>query len=69
MIIPYNVTAESNVLTTFNSPETYPMGVEWYENILLVTSITNDKIYKVDPTNGEVISSFDSPGSGPMDFA
>lgn len=45
------------------------MGVEWYENILLVTSITNDKIYKVDPTNGEVISSFDSPGSGPMDFA
>ena len=45
------------------------MGVEYYEDILLVTSIIYDEIYKVDPSNGELISSFASPGSGPMDFA
>ena len=69
MIIPNIGIAESNVITTFDSPETFPMGVEYYENNLLVTSITTDSIYKVNPSNGEVISSFDSPGDGPMDLA
>jgi len=44
------------------------MGIEYYQDILLVTSITNDEIYKLNPTNGEEISSFASP-SNPMDFA
>ena len=45
LLILNTVIADSDVTSTFDSPETYPMGVEYYENNLLVTSITTDIIF------------------------
>lgn len=46
---------------TLNAPGDNPIGLAWDGQYLWNTDINSDMIYKINPTNGNVIHSFESP--------
>jgi DNA-binding beta-propeller fold protein YncE len=56
-----------DVILSFNSPGQYPFGLTWDGEYLWTTNYDIDEkgiIYKLDPSDGSVITSFNSPISG-----
>lgn len=53
----------------FQAPGPQPDGLAWDGAYLWITSDVNQRIYKVNPANGSVITSIPSPGSMPTGLA
>ena len=51
-------------IDTLPAPGSQPTGLTWDGNNFWVGSHTTGIIYKIDPINGSVITSFDAPGFG-----
>ena len=56
---------KSNYTTYFASPDSYPYGLTWDGQYLWLAGNNQARIYKLNPSTGEVISSFASPNSAP----
>lgn len=46
------------VISSFNTPGTYPRGLAWDGANIWIGDINSNKIYKINPSNGTVLSSF-----------
>jgi outer membrane protein assembly factor BamB len=55
--------------SSFASPDSSPRGLAWDGTNLWLAGNSTDKIYKLNPSTGEVISSFASPDSLPQGLA
>jgi hypothetical protein len=55
-----------DVILSFDSPSDYPTGLAWDGQYLWCITTENDsaisKIYRLDPLDGSIITSFDGPG-------
>ncbi len=56
------ITDIGDIIYSFDSPGYEPYGLAWDGNYLWHVDSREHKIYKIDPSNGNVISSFNSPG-------
>ncbi|MDE4542252.1 hypothetical protein [Thermoanaerobacterium sp. R66] len=54
---------------SFSSPDSWPYGLAWDGTNLWLTGFNTQKIYKLNPSTGAVISSFSSPDSWPYGLA
>ncbi|EMR74853.1 hypothetical protein MBGDF03_00049 [Thermoplasmatales archaeon SCGC AB-540-F20] len=57
------------ILKSFDIPAISPQGLTWDGNYLWTADRNNGKIYKINPSNGNVVDSFDSPGDHPTGLA
>ena len=53
------------IVDSFDSPSSFPFGLAWIGGYLWNTDYSTDKIYKINPSNGNVMKVFNSPGSSP----
>lgn len=52
-----------------NASSAHPFGITWDGKALWVSDQEEDKIYRVNPDNGDILNVFDSPGSNPKGLA
>lgn len=50
--------SDQSVITNFPAPSGEPRGLTWHDNRLWNLDSTQDRIYRINPANGEVESSF-----------
>jgi len=51
---------------SFSTPSSWTYGVAWDGNYIWCSSISENKIYKINATNGSIISSYNGPGYAPL---
>jgi outer membrane protein assembly factor BamB len=64
----YQIDTNGNVLMEFKGPSNKPSGLAWVDGYLFYAEVHGAEsygglIYKVDPDDGSVLDSFDSPGN------
>lgn len=65
----YQVDGAGTILKTVKLPADYSTGLAWDGAFLWAADGTQGRIGKIDPSTGDVVASFDSPGPDPRGLA
>lgn len=64
-LYPNPTMAQESVVSSISAPGPDPHGLTWDGDYLWHTDGINDKIYKINPSTGDIDDSFNSPGTYP----